>query len=150
MRILKWLLMSVLLIVVLAAISKPSHKSSTPSSDYRALSPADRTAADKTQAIVDRSIASAKTHPVGYLSRARIGTARWPLTVSSGVVRCDDGSSVVFRSNGVNYAVNGTAKTEHPELPPIEQIWRHESGQLGRLGLRVSISPVIDRGLQLC
>lgn len=68
---------------------------------------------------------------------------KWPLTVDSGVLRCEE-QAVVFRYEGVDYAVNGTAKSRG--YPPIDPIWA--DGDLE--GTKKDIGPLIQRGLELC
>jgi hypothetical protein len=62
----------------------------------------------------------------GFVSREMFGDA-WPLTVESGVLICttaNGGDAVLFRATlGLLYTVNGTAKTEFPDLPDIDPIW---------------------------
>lgn len=69
----------------------------------------------------------------------------WPLTVAAGVVSCRDGA-VTFRAAGVTYAVNGTARMLHRGAD-IVRIWRRNPAIPGS---RIDISPIIDRGLELC
>lgn len=69
----------------------------------------------------------------------------WPLTVESGILRCQ-GQAVTFDSDGKHYAVNGTAKSRQAGID-IEEIWAMDSGGLG---LRKNIGPLIQRGLALC
>ena len=86
----------------------------------------------------------------GAVSRAEFG-ADWPLTVDRGTLSCD-GPGVVFTTDdGEEYAVNGTAKGSG--YPGIEPIWREDPDLAlddGGPPLRVDISPLIDRGLELC
>lgn len=84
------------------------------------------------------------------VSRAEFGKA-WPLTVDQGVLSCD-GSGVIFTTpEGDEYGVNGTAKgLGYPEIDPI---WKEDrSYDLPGDGppLRVDISALIDRGLEIC
>ncbi|WPD17984.1 DUF2511 domain-containing protein [Thermaerobacter composti] len=67
----------------------------------------------------------------------------WPLTVDSGYLRCDQ-QAVIFHHDGVDYAVNGTAKSRG--LPPIDPIWA--DGDIA--GTKKDIGPLIQRGLTLC
>lgn len=71
----------------------------------------------------------------------------WPLTVPYGVVRCDSSSVIFTDPDGNDYAVNGTAQSHHPELPDIDPIWAKDPAVKG---LKIDISPVIDKGLELC
>jgi hypothetical protein len=86
------------------------------------------------------------TRVPGALARADIPKGEWPLTVSHGVVRCE-GTSVIFRANGRDYAVNGTAQMLHKEMAKIHRIWRRDPDVPG---LRINIGPVLDKGLELC
>lgn len=67
----------------------------------------------------------------------------WPFTVDEGVLRCE-GSSVIFRAEGTDYAVNGTARSEYPGIEPI---WKKDPDVPGT---RINIGDVLDRGLELC
>ena len=71
-------------------------------------------------------------------------SSEWPLTVDEGVLRCE-GSSVVFRTpEGDDYAVNGTARAEYPDIEPI---WKSDPAVPGT---RINIGDLLDRGLELC
>jgi hypothetical protein len=87
----------------------------------------------------------------GALAESDFPKGEWPLTVSEGVVRCEGSAgsgSVIFRApDGTDYAVNGTAKTVKQDLPEIEEIWKKDPDVPGA---RINISPVSDRGLELC
>lgn len=70
----------------------------------------------------------------------------WPLTVPYGVVTCEDDAVIFAAPDGARYAVNGTALT-FTDLPKINPIWKPDPDVKG---LKIDISPVIDRGLTLC
>ena len=85
---------------------------------------------------------------------ARIGTwsipeRDWPLTVSEGVVRCQerDGRPLVtfVTPDARVYGVNGAAVSRG--LPRIDPIWRRDPDLPGG---RADISPLLERGLSLC
>lgn len=81
------------------------------------------------------------------VSRDDFGSS-WPLTVDSGTLRCEgEGGfgAVVINADGTDYAVNGVAKGQGYE--PIDPIWADDPELAG---LKVSIGPLIDRGLALC
>jgi hypothetical protein len=87
----------------------------------------------------------------GFLSRADF-VKRWPLTVEAGVVSCErysDGvGSVIFMDpEGKRYAVNGLATAHYKYLPEIDEIWAPDPTNPGT---KINISPVIERGLELC
>jgi hypothetical protein len=80
------------------------------------------------------------------LHKSDFPAGTWPLTVSSGTVRCE-GSAVYFEApDGTEYAVNGTARGQDP-TPPLEDIWRKDPDLPGT---RIDISPVLDAGLATC
>ena len=83
--------------------------------------------------------------PPGYVSRAQLGAA-WPFSVAAGVVRCELGGAVVFRANGVDYAINGTARGLD-RWAEVDDIWLDDPSIPGT---KKDISPILDRGLQLC
>jgi hypothetical protein len=69
----------------------------------------------------------------------------WPLTVDSGTLRCEPPSAVVFETGGTEYGVNGMAVTNgYDEIDPI---WADDPEGISP---KVSISPLIERGLELC
>jgi len=83
----------------------------------------------------------------------------WPLTVDRATLHCSGGSAVWMSAGGRNYALNGTAMTYLTMRAPnlilsdLEMIWRVDpkyniQGAQGTV--RVSISPLIERGLTLC
>lgn len=82
----------------------------------------------------------------GRLNASMFPPGTWPLTVRAGVVRCED-SSVIFKTGGTDYTVNGTALTRHQDMHPIRGIWR---ASRDIPGTRIDISPVLDAGLKLC
>jgi hypothetical protein len=70
--------------------------------------------------------------------------AKWPFTVASGLLECKPGRVVVFHTGGTTYGVNGLAAARYRSINPI-----------GRSdptipGTKISVGPVIDRGLSLC
>lgn len=82
--------------------------------------------------------------------------AAWPLTVKSGVLACqplDSGGRVQLvtftAADGKTYAVNGTAKGHAKSRGWLEirPIWKDDPAIPG---LKISIGPLIDRGLALC
>jgi hypothetical protein len=84
-----------------------------------------------------------------HVSRTDYGEA-WPLTVESGTLRCEGASAVTFRSeDGTTYWVNGTAggQAEEHGWQNIRPIWADDPEFEG---LKISIGPLIDDGLNLC
>jgi len=82
--------------------------------------------------------------PAGTVSRADFGDA-WPLSVESGVLECWTAFEVTFRApDGYTYAINGGARGNDTRG------WRDGVGLL-RSGLTPGhLSPLIERGLELC
>lgn len=84
---------------------------------------------------------------------------KWPFTVASGKLMCADPGAVTFAANGKVYAVNGLAKSNRKNAE-IREIWKDDSESAhaqymlkqGRPDLvpKISIAPIIDRGLILC
>jgi hypothetical protein len=68
---------------------------------------------------------------------------RWPLTVSSGLLRCESDREITFQWKGTTYALTGSA--EHRAYDDIAAIWAGTPGT-GRLPL----TPLVDRGWELC
>lgn len=75
----------------------------------------------------------------------------WPLTVNSGVLRCDEPGAVTFTSGGTTYWINGTAGNFADENGwlDVEPIWRDDPEDPDP-AFRVDISPLLDGGLALC
>ena len=71
---------------------------------------------------------------------------RWPLTVDEGTLRCEGAGSVTFEAGGQTYAVNGTARGLDAGSD-IDIIWADDPDVDG---LKLSIGPLINRGLELC
>jgi hypothetical protein len=89
--------------------------------------------------------------PPGYVSATEFG-ASWPLTVEDGFLSCAPPGVVLFAApSGQRYPVNGLAISRFPDLPDIKEIWAlNPDPALANAGLRISIGPLIDRGLELC
>lgn len=84
--------------------------------------------------------------PVGTQVTQQEFGADWPLTVSSGTLRCEGAGAVLFRSpDGTDYAVNGTALTAG--YGDIDPIWAADPTALAP---KMNIGPLIDLGLALC
>jgi Protein of unknown function (DUF2511) len=96
-------------------------------------------------------------HAEGYISRAQVGEA-WPLTVKDGILHCDGSGALgalTFETNGRVYAVNEAAKLNG--TPPIDLILASvlrsihpPRGVPYFRKLKKNISPLIDRGMDLC
>lgn len=82
----------------------------------------------------------------GELRKSDFPKGVWPVTVNSGVVKCD-GGAVTFTANGTTYAVNGTAMDTNPNMSRIDPIWKKDPAGYG---LKIDISPILDTGLRLC
>ena len=63
------------------------------------------------------------------------------------MVSCEQHSVIFMDPRERRYAVNGTAMAHYPELPRIDRIWAPDPKIPGA---KINISPVIDRGLELC
>jgi hypothetical protein len=92
------------------------------------------------------TVATVAVDEPGHLAASMFPSGTWPLTVRSGIVRCE-GASVIFKTNGTDYAVNGTALSQYPDMAPVRRIWR-ASREIP--GTKINISPVLDAGLKLC
>lgn len=80
------------------------------------------------------------------MSRADLGDD-WPLTVESGIVRCEGAGEIYFdAANGTTYAVNGLA-LGRDTAPKIDPIWANNPDIKGT---KINIGPIIDQGLELC
>lgn len=92
-------------------------------------------------------------HSRGLLVSTKFG-AKWPLTVPYAVGHCQNITAggirlhiaTLYAPDGTTYALNGTAK-EHTQYPTIDPIWADDPDVAG---LKIDISPVLDRALNLC
>lgn len=69
---------------------------------------------------------------------------RWPLTVTSGILRCDRNRDAIYvtidTGKGIYYGLNGSARGFYPD-----------SRELWKPGIRpMDLQPLIDRGFALC
>jgi uncharacterized protein DUF2511 len=86
----------------------------------------------------------------GELSATDVPKGDWPLTVPRGTVRCEgsgDVGQVTFLAGGKEYAVNGLAQSQRPELPKIDVIWKDDPDIPGA---KIDISPILNAGLKQC
>ena len=89
------------------------------------------------------------------IGRAQLGGA-WPLTVDSGVLRCEPlvvgdrvNPLVTFESGGRIYAINGTASSwaSRKGWQRVNDIWRDDPTVPGA---KLPVSSLIAKGLELC
>ena len=86
------------------------------------------------------------TAPNPNLLKASDYGATWPFTVESGVVECHEDALITFSANnGVTYGLNGTAQAAG--YPSIDRIWK-DNPKIPRT--KISIGPILDKGLNLC
>jgi hypothetical protein len=104
------------------------------------------TEAPAAPAIVEPTTLAVEPTEPGLVTREELGD-KWPFTVDSGVIACD-GDAVTFTAEGVTYAVNGTATAREMGID-INAIWAENPGMPGT-GLKIDISPIINRGLEMC
>ncbi len=140
------------LIAVLAVISAskrtlpPTAVATTPPapSAVATTAPAPSAVATTAPAITFAPTTATTPTPVGFISRQTFDGV-WPLTVEFGTLRCERAFSVVFRApDGTDYAVNGLAASDYPEIRPI---WADDPSIPGS---KINIGPLIDLGLTLC
>jgi Protein of unknown function (DUF2511) len=87
---------------------------------------------------------------VRYVTAGEFGD-KWPLTVSSGYLRCGGASyappkAITFTvDGGLTYGVNGAAASVYPEIDPI---WK--DSPTPDYGPKIGIGPLIEAGLELC
>jgi len=101
---------------------------------------------------------AAKSASGEVISASEYGS-KWPFAVSSGRLECEGIGAVTFAVNGKTYAVNGLAMSDRKNAN-IHAIWKVDTDsdvarymtEQGRPDLvpRISIGPIIDRGLKLC
>ena len=97
---------------------------------------------------------------------------KWPLTEKEGILKCvqfeieginpEFSKGVLIEIKGINYALNGTAKTWSDKYGyyDIEEIWSDNlklKEDLMKLGVsekdatsKISIGPLIEEGIKLC
>lgn len=97
---------------------------------------------------MSNSLAIHKNKKSNILSVHEFGE-KWPFIVDEGEVRCVDGMFIVFSVKGIIYAVNGTARSAMKKngWRDVYEIWK-DNPELP--DSKISISPIIDRGLELC
>lgn len=81
---------------------------------------------------------------------------KWPFTVESGTLECK-GYAVFFIHNNIRYGVNGTSHSKQDK--DIDAIWKYNEEMMKALKElgdtegpypKISIGPIVDRGLKLC
>lgn len=93
---------------------------------------------------------AAKQQSITIIDQDTFG-AEWPFTQPEMHLACLQGSAVVVMdvNTGTMYPVNGVAsgKANSMAMEPLASIWR-DSAEIP--GTKVSVGPVIARGLELC
>lgn len=88
--------------------------------------------------------------PAGVkITRGEYGEA-WPFTIEKGYLDCKRGSAVVFRADGITYALNGPALQRYESINTIVRDDPRVAEDRRLEGLKVSVGPIIKRGLGLC
>lgn len=84
----------------------------------------------------------------GEISEIEFGK-KWPFTVKSGRLQCLDGNAVIFICDKGTYAINGMAlnQIKQQKWLEIDEIWKDDPNIPD---FKISISPIILRGLELC
>lgn len=74
---------------------------------------------------------------------------KWPFAVDGGKLSCMKPSWVLLESGGVTYAVNGSARSHAERFgwSDANTIWRDDPVTQGS---KVPMTPLIERGLELC
>ena len=84
---------------------------------------------------------------------------KWPFTVTKGELSCNGNDAVTFKTNGIIYGVNGRALSKG--YPRINPIWKDDQKMIEWLKEqmpgekitsppKISIGPVLEKGLTLC
>lgn len=86
---------------------------------------------------------------IAEVSRQSMGD-EWPLTVEAGTLSCQGsggiGEVVFTAEDGTRYSVNGLAK-QTGKYEDIMSIWAEDPNLAG---LKINMSPLLERGLALC
>lgn len=82
------------------------------------------------------------------ISETDFGT-KWPFTVASGELRCDNGA-VSFTVNGWVHGVNGLAKSRYKKDANYQDIATILKENPDIPGATMDTSPIIQKGLELC
>ena len=93
--------------------------------------------------------AAAGSKPAGLVERKTWTDGPWPFTVDYAILNCSkgaEGDRVTVDANREMYALNGAAKSAH-QFPAFDPIW---SDDPKTPGVKVSIVPMVLRGLALC
>ena len=80
------------------------------------------------------------------IDSAQFGEA-WPFTIIHGTLSCTGYREVLFSVGSTSYALNGAAREHMQYRQEINEIWRPDPKYSGS---RISVGPLIDRGLSLC
>lgn len=93
---------------------------------------------------------AAKQQSITIIDQETFG-AEWPFTQPEMHLACLQGSAVVVMdvNTGAMYPVNGIAsgKAASMGMQPLDQVWQDSTDIPGT---KVSVGPVIERGLALC
>jgi len=119
------------------------HKLESSSSSSPSSSTAEKTEQSST------ATAAAGNKPAGLVERETWTDGPWPFTVDHAILNCSTGANgdqVTVDANREMYALNGAAKSAH-QFPAFDPIW---SDDPKTPGLKVSIVPMVLRGLALC
>ena len=93
--------------------------------------------------------AAAGSKPAGLVERKTWTDGPWPFTVDYAILNCSkgaEGDRVTVDANREMYALNGAAKSAH-QFPAFDPIWGDDPKTPG---VKVSIVPMVLRGLALC
>lgn len=97
--------------------------------------------------------------PAGFVSEATWpdepypSAGLWPFTVTGGVLNCHAPHRVTFTANGVEYALNGAAKSTG-QFQDVNPILRDTGGYVEidetRAPAKQGVGPMVVGGLDLC
>jgi hypothetical protein len=99
-------------------------------------------------AVSSLAMLSACSQPGVEVTRDEFGE-EWPLTVEVARLWCERPRAVLLEADGTTYGLNGAGQAlGHPSPEPI---WRDDpDAPEGTSGIKVSLRPLINRGLELC
>jgi hypothetical protein len=72
----------------------------------------------------------------------------WPLTVDSAWVWCQSDQTILMRADGHTYGLNGPA--QDAGYPSPDPIWRDDPNMPDGVDAKISLRPLINRGMELC
>lgn len=98
--------------------------------------------------VLSALLAAGCTAPGEVVTREEVGDD-WPFMVDEVRLWCQPPQAVMVRADGMTYGLNGAAR-DRLEMPPPDPIWRDDPTAPAGSRAKVSLAPLIERGLGMC